>query len=79
MFVSTSDELIYSIQEVHPFYYIRNTLLEEDLVKALELIVKEFQKEYSDLFGNDLVDLYNTLCESPGIFMAYYYGYFSIC
>ncbi|MBQ0064990.1 MAG: DUF885 domain-containing protein [Firmicutes bacterium] len=39
---------------------------------------REFQKEYSDLFGNDLTDLYNTLCESPGIFMAYYYGYFSI-
>ncbi|MDO4467211.1 MAG: DUF885 family protein [Bacillota bacterium] len=42
------------------------------------LSYKEFQKEYGDLFGNDLKDLYNTLCESPGIFMAYYYGYFTI-
>lgn len=39
---------------------------------------KEFQSKYQDLFGTDLEGLYNTLCESPGIFMAYYYGYFTI-
>ena len=38
----------------------------------------EFVDEYSDLFGEDLLDLYNQLADNPTTFLSYYYGYLQI-
>ena len=42
------------------------------------LSLKEFTNKYKEIFGSDLKDVYFQLCDNPGAFLPYYYGYYEI-
>ena len=45
IYVSTADNLIFDVQRIQPFYFIRNTLMKKDLLDGLELLYKHLYRE----------------------------------
>ena len=65
--------------------YILNTTLTNDYIALMDISIhydglsyNQFVEKYSELFGEDLQDLYDQLCDNPATFLSYYYGYYQI-
>lgn len=65
--------------------YILNTTLTNDYIALMDISIhydglsyNQFVEKYGDIFGKNILDLYNQLSDNPASFLSYYYGYYQI-